>query len=71
MSKPSDLPVIDIGECTGCGACVPACPQQALVLVDDVVRLVPNEDCSYCGECEAACPTSAIACPYEIVFEGE
>lgn len=71
MSTQCDLPVLDESECTGCGICVPACPQEALVIANGVIRLVPNEDCSYCGECEAACPTGAISCPYEIVFEGE
>lgn len=71
MPTRDDVPIISEEDCTGCGVCIPACPQDALILVDNVVTLVPDLDCSYCGKCEAACPAGAISCPYEIVFESD
>ena len=64
-------PEINNDDCTGCGECVPACPSEALVLVENKVTLLPDIDCSYCGECEEVCPTGAIACPYEVTFAEE
>ncbi len=65
------LPVIDPDLCNGCGECVDACPEEALVIVDGIAVLASDEaDCTYCGACEEACQTEAICCPYEIVVEG-
>lgn len=44
--------------CTGCGACVPACPQHILAL-DAAGRPALDfsaNECSFCGACADACP---------------
>lgn len=52
-------PRIDRDKCTGCGACVRWCPQDAIELVDDRA-LIHTEDCIGCGECYAVCRFSAV-----------
>jgi len=50
---------IDNNKCTGCGACVNACPKQAITVHDDLAMI--NEDlCIQCGTCVEVCPTGAI-----------
>jgi pyruvate formate lyase activating enzyme len=44
--------------CTGCGACVAACPHQALSLTAEGVLDDPGR-CRGCGACVAACPAEA------------
>ncbi|MBI4319497.1 MAG: 4Fe-4S binding protein [Chloroflexi bacterium] len=63
-------PVIVEEDCTGCASCIPACPVDALTMVDNLVAITKSVECDYCGECEAACPTGAITCPYDILVEG-
>jgi electron transfer flavoprotein alpha subunit len=48
----------DLEKCTGCGACVPACPFGLLEVVDDVVQL--KEGCTLCGACRDACSFEVI-----------
>ena len=52
---------IDLAKCTGCGACVPACPFGLLEVVDDKVRL--KEGCTLCGACVDACAFEALSLP--------
>lgn len=51
--------VVDREECTGCGACVDACPVEAIKL-DDGIAVVDEDTCTECGLCEDACPVGAI-----------
>ena len=53
---PSEVYIKD--RCTGCGACVEACPGQALAPGPDGIRADP-ERCRHCGACVAACPAEA------------
>ncbi|MHC4677930.1 MAG: Coenzyme F420 hydrogenase/dehydrogenase, beta subunit C-terminal domain [Planctomycetota bacterium] len=51
--------------CMGCGACVPACPNNAVRLVDLVdqgIRPVADSQmCEQCGRCVAVCPGVEIS----------
>lgn len=54
--------IININEekCTGCGVCIPDCPEGALQLIDGKARLVSDLFCDGLGACIKACPTGAM-----------
>lgn len=47
-----------IGQCDHCGICVPACPAEALSLMDGRIVFDPSA-CDHCDACLRACPISA------------
>ena len=57
---------LDKGKCTGCGACVAACPQNARTM-EKTFPIVNKELCKHCGACLDACPGGAIAQEGKIV----
>lgn len=67
----AQMPIVWPEKCNGCGLCVGVCPNNALVLKGNIITVVETDTCDWCTVCEAVCPTRAIACPYEIVAEGE
>jgi len=54
--------IITINEekCTGCGVCVPDCPEGALQIIDGKARLVSDLFCDGLGACIKACPEDAM-----------
>ncbi|NCD08276.1 MAG: 4Fe-4S dicluster domain-containing protein [Negativicutes bacterium] len=52
---------IDEEKCNGCGLCVDACHEGAIVLEGDKARLVRDDYCDGLGNCLPACPTGAIS----------
>jgi ferredoxin len=46
-------------KCIRCGKCVKACPQQAIVVIDNT-RIIQWEKCNYCMKCAEVCPSGAI-----------
>ena len=52
---------IDQKKCTGCGKCIPDCPEGALQLIDGKARLVSDLFCDGLGACMGTCPEGAIA----------
>jgi len=45
-------------KCVGCGACLKACPYDALALEDKLA--VVKENCTLCGACVDSCPFEAL-----------
>ena len=51
---------IDKSKCNGCGACVHACHEGAIALVDGKAQLMRDDYCDGLGDCLPNCPTDAI-----------
>jgi len=51
---------IDEEKCDGCGACVPACAEGALQVIDGKARLTSEKYCDGLGACLGECPQGAI-----------
>ena len=61
MTEPPSLhPVVDQAQCCGAGACVKACPEQALGILNGKAQLINPTLCIGHGACAAACPVEAI-----------
>ncbi len=52
---------IDDNKCTGCGECIPDCPEGAIQLIDGKARLVSDLFCDGLGACIGTCPQGAIS----------
>lgn len=50
---------VDKDECIGCETCVPACPVEAITMVDGVA-VIDQETCTQCESCVPVCPVEAI-----------
>ncbi|MGN0136690.1 4Fe-4S binding protein [Anaerotignum sp.] len=55
----SEKAVIDVKKCVGCGACLAACPTQAIVMNPGWISRVQQEKCIGCGTCVAVCHRKA------------
>lgn len=51
---------IDENKCTGCGLCIPNCPEGAIQLIDRKARLISDLFCDGLGACLGHCPEGAI-----------
>ena len=51
---------IDAEKCTGCGECIPNCPEGALQIIEGKARLVSDLFCDGLGACIGHCPEGAI-----------
>jgi len=68
LNEPPSLhPVVDHNICIGCGACVNACPEKSLGLVQGKAVLVEPAHCIGHGACQVACPVEGI----QLVFGTE
>jgi ferredoxin len=55
-----EIITIDEEKCTGCGLCVPGCPEGALQIIDGKARLISDLFCDGLGACISHCPEGAI-----------
>ncbi|MEW6312792.1 MAG: NAD(P)-binding domain-containing protein [Pseudomonadota bacterium] len=61
LTEPSSLhPVIDPKKCLNSGACVIACPEEAIGIIKGKAQLINPTVCIGHGACKAACPHDAI-----------
>src|SRR5512136_2253478 len=60
MAKRSII-TIDQEKCTGCGLCIPNCPEGAIQIIDGKARLVSDLMCDGLGACLGHCPEGAIS----------
>lgn len=61
LTEPPSLhPVVDLSVCIGSGACVRACPEKALGIINGKGVLVNPSHCIGHGACAPACPVGAI-----------
>jgi len=55
-----EIITIDEKRCTGCGECIPGCPEGALQIIDGKARLISDLFCDGLGACLGHCPTGAM-----------
>jgi ferredoxin len=55
-----DIIVIDEEKCTGCGVCIPNCPEGALQVIDGKCHLISDLLCDGLGACVGHCPEDAM-----------
>lgn len=60
MSAKREIIRIDDKKCTGCGQCIPECPEGALQIIDGKARLVSDLFCDGLGACVGHCPEEAM-----------
>jgi ferredoxin len=60
MMMQRQIIAIDETKCTGCGDCIPACPEGALQVIDGKARLISDLFCDGLGACIGRCPTGAM-----------
>jgi Fe-S-cluster-containing hydrogenase component 2 len=64
---------IDEEKCNGCGACIPACAEGALQIINGKAKLVSEKYCDGLGACLGECPQGAITIEERAAekFDGE
>jgi NAD-dependent dihydropyrimidine dehydrogenase PreA subunit len=56
-------PIIIEEKCTGCEACVAACPSEVLQMVDNIAKVVKPENCLEFWDCVESCAFEACIKP--------
>lgn len=53
------MPAINIDACSGCGTCTFMCPEKAIVLENEKIKILWDK-CNLCGACVGTCPSDLI-----------
>jgi anaerobic sulfite reductase subunit C len=53
------MPAINTDACTGCGTCTFMCPEKAIVLENEKIKILWDK-CNLCGACVGTCPYDLI-----------
>ena len=59
MYKEKHIVVIDSKKCVGCGACISACPVQAINMETGWHCFISDDKCIGCGRCISLCHKQA------------
>jgi len=54
------LAIVDYEKCTGCTACLKACPVEAVSGEKKEVHTIDQDKCTRCGACFEACKFEAV-----------
>lgn len=60
MGSKRKIITINQNKCTGCGLCIPNCPEGAIQIIDEKARLISDLFCDGLGACIGHCPEGAI-----------
>ena len=67
MAKVKGAIVVDIEKCKGCSVCIPACPQEVILLTKEVngkgyqyAYMAKPDACTGCVNCAIVCPDGVI-----------
>jgi dissimilatory sulfite reductase (desulfoviridin) alpha/beta subunit len=53
------MPAINTDACSGCGTCTFMCPEKAIVLENEKIKILWDK-CNLCGACVGTCPSDLI-----------
>jgi dissimilatory sulfite reductase (desulfoviridin) alpha/beta subunit len=53
------MPAINTDACSGCGTCTFMCPEKAIVLENEKIKIIWDK-CNLCGACVGTCPSDLI-----------
>jgi len=71
LTEPASLhPVFDPNRCIGSGACVKACPEEAIGIIKGKGHLIKPAVCIGHGACSASCPHDAITLVFGTTTRG-
>ncbi len=58
-ASPGNRVAVDVSSCIACRKCVAACPQNAIIFVDNKAEIIQTK-CVQCERCILVCPEDAI-----------
>jgi len=67
------MPAINTDACSGCGTCTFMCPEKAIVLENEKIKILWDK-CNLCGACVGTCPSDLITeewTGYKIIVGGK